>query len=382
MFLLRVLAVAGQFPDPGLDGSAGGVQALVLLGLPVLALGVLAALYWRTRAEVRRRELEPPLYLLTFITAAAHGESPASPPQADQEDLELDRGRRREVTALRQRGTRLLVALGADVAAIWLATAWYVREVRSLPSELLDGRTFTTVERPPAAAPETLTSDLASNIAPQRDPVPARVDPTPAPPPAPAPPSAPVREVSPPPNRTSPPVQERRPVNERPPAPSTAPSTARQDTTVTPTVIPPDIPATVPETVRAAVPETRRAAPPVPPAPDPVRARADAERALDIAVRHVGRELGARRPVAAAGDGAVMVRFVEWIRSQRTTVTTGVPNDIAVEGSSGEAILPVTLRWRDDFGVGKQRTIRLRIAVQRRADDWVFSGAELLEKFP
>jgi hypothetical protein len=75
------------------------------------------------------------------------------------------------------------------------------------------------------------------------------------------------------------------------------------------------------------------------------------------------------------------VRFVEWIRSQRPSVTTGELSDIVVEGSSGEAILPVTLRWRDDFGVGKQRTIRLRIAV-RRADDWVFSGAELLEKFP
>jgi hypothetical protein len=379
MFLLRVVAVSRQFPDPGLDGSAGGVQALVLLGLPVLALGVLAAFYWRTRAEVRRRELEPPLYLLTFITAAAHGESPATPPEADQEDLELDRGRRREVTALRRRGTRLLVALGADVVVIWLATAWYVREVRSMPSELQDGPTFTAVERPPAAAPETLTSDLASNIAPQRDPVPARVDPTPASPaPAPAPPAARVREVSPPPNRTSPPVQERRPVEERPPAPSTA----RLDTTVTPTVIPPEIPVAVPETVRAAVPETVRTAPPPPaPAPDPVRARADAERALDIAVRHVGRELGARRPVAAAGDAAVMVRFVEWIRSQRPSVTTGELSDIVVEGSSGEAILPVTLRWRDDFGVGKQRTIRLRIAV-RRADDWVFSGAELLEKFP
>jgi hypothetical protein len=369
MFLLRVLVVGVQFPDSGLDGSAGGIQALVLLGLPVLALGVLAAIYWRTRAEVRRRELEPPLYLLTFISAAAHGESPASPPQADQEDLELDRGRRREVTALRRRGTRVLVALGADVVVIWLAAAWYVREVRSLPSELQDGRTFTTVERPPAAAPETLTSDLASNIAPQSGPVPARVDATPASP-APAPPPAPVREVSPPPNRTSPPVQERRPVNERPPAPSTA----RLDTAVTATVIPPDIPAAVPETVRAT--------PPMPPAPDPESVRADAERALDIAVRHVGRELGARRPVAAAGDGAVMVRFVEWIRSQRPTVTTGEPSDIAVEGSSGEAILPVTLRWRDDFGVGKQRIIRLRIAVQRRADDWVFAGAELLERFP
>jgi hypothetical protein len=371
MFWLRVLAVARQFPDPGLDGSAGEIQAAVLLGLPVLALGVFAALYWRTRAEVRRRELEPPLYLLTFIGTAAQGDPPASPRQADQEDLELDRGRRREITALRRRGTRLLVALGADVVVIWLAAAWHVREVPSLPGELQGARTFTAVERPPAAAPETLTSDLASSIAPPADPVPTRVDPAPASrAPAPAPPPAPIREVSPPPNRTSPPVQERRQLEERPPAASTA----RLDTAATETVVPPDQPAAVPDTVRAT--------PPMPAAPDPVSTRADAERALGIAVRHVGREFSARKAVVAAGDGAVMVRFVEWIRRQRPTVTTGELSDIAVEGSSGEGILPVTLRWRDDFGVGKQRIIRVRIAVQRRADGWLFTGAELLERFP
>jgi hypothetical protein len=113
-----------------------------------------------------------------------------------------------------------------------------------------------------------------------------------------------------------------------------------------------------------------------------VAARADAERALDIAARHVVRELGARRPIPASGDGAPVVRLIEWLRSQRPGVTPGALSDLEVDGPSGEAILPVTLRWRDDFGVGKQRTIRLRIAVQRQADDWVFTGAELLEKFP
>jgi hypothetical protein len=143
---------------------------------------------------------------------------------------------------------------------------------------------------------------------------------------------------------------------------------------MTPSLVAPNVPA--------ATPDSMRATPSLPPAPDPVAARADAERALDIAARHVVRELGARRPVPATGDGAPVVRFIEWLRSQRPSVAPGELADLEVAGPSGEAILPVTLRWRDDFGVGKQRTIRLRIAVQRQADDWVFTGAELLEKFP
>jgi hypothetical protein len=143
---------------------------------------------------------------------------------------------------------------------------------------------------------------------------------------------------------------------------------------MTPTLVPPNVPA--------AIPDSLRTTPVLPPAPDPAAVRADAERALDIAARHVVRELGARRPIPASGDGAPVVRLIEWLRSQRPGVTPGALSDLEVDGPSGEAILPVTLRWRDDFGVGKQRTIRLRIAVQRQADDWVFTGAELLEKFP
>jgi hypothetical protein len=374
MFLFGVVAAARQFPDPGaLDGSAGGVQALVVLGLPVLALGVLAALYWRTRTEIRRRELEPPLYLLTFISASSHGEVAAPPHEADQEDLELDRGRRREITALRRRGMRLLFGLAANAVVLWVAAAWYVREAREAPRGYQVAQTFTAMEPVPAAAPETLTSDLATNIPAPSEPEPAEPDPRPAPPPPPParePTRDPVREVSPAPNRSSPPREENRSVEERPPAPSTA----RLDTAMTPTLVPPSVPA--------ATPDSLRTTPALPPAPDPVAARADAERALDIAARHVVRELGARRPIPASGDGAPVVRLIEWLRSQRPGVTPGAMSDLEVDGPSGEAILPVTLRWRDDFGVGKQRTIRLRIAVQRQADDWVFTGAELLEKFP
>ena len=366
MVSFGALAVARQFTDPGrLDGPVGDAQALVVLGLPVLALGLLAALYWRTRVEIRRRELEPPLYLLTFISASSHEDVAPPPHETDQEDLELDRGRRREITALRRRGTRLLFGLAANAVVLWVAAAWYVREARDEPGGFPVAQTFLAEERVPSAAPETLTSGLATNIPPPSDPEPARRDPSPAPPAR-----EPTREVSLAPNRSSPPKQEPPPVEERP----LAPSTARLDTVVTPVLITPNGPAAIADSVRAT--------PALPPAPDPVATRANAERALDIAARHVVRELGARRPVAAAGDGAPVVRLVEWLRSQRPSVTPGELADLEVDGPSGEAILPVTLRWRDDFGVGKQRTIRLRIAVQRQADDWVFSGAELLEKFP
>jgi hypothetical protein len=370
MVSFGALAVVRQFTDAGrLDGSVDGVQAFVVLGLPVLTLGVLAGLYWKTRAEIRRRELEPPLYLLTFISASSQGDVAAPPHEADQEDLELDRGRRREVTALRRRGTRVLFGLAANAMVLWVAAAWYVREAREAPRGSQVAQAFTTVEQLPAAAPETLTSDLATSIPPPSNPEPARPDLSPAPSPAP-PAREPTREVSPTPNRSSPPKQEPPPVAE----PAPAPSTARLDTVVTPALVTSNVPAAIPDSVRAT--------PALPPAPDPVAMRADAERALDIAARHVVRELGARRPVAAAGDGAPVVRLVEWLRSQRPSVSPGELADLEVDGPSGEAILPVTLRWRDDFGVGKQRTIRLRIAVQRQADDWVFSGVELLEKFP
>lgn len=368
MFLFGAVAAARQFTDRGaLDGS-GGIEALVVLGLPVLALGVLAALYWKTRGEIRRRELEPPLYLLTFVSASSHGEVSAPPHEADQEDLELDRGRRREITALRRRGTGLLFGLAANAVVLWLAAAWYVREARE-PRGFQVAQNFTAVERVPPAIPETLTSDLATNIAAPSASDPAAETPRPAPPPPP-PVREPARQVSPPPSRSSPPREQVRSAEERPPAPTTA----RLDTAMTPTLVPPNVPAATPDSVRAA--------PALPAAPDPVAARADAERALDIAARHVVRELGARRPIPAAGDGAPVVRLIEWLRSQRPSVTPGTVSDLEVDGPSGEAILPVTLRWRDDFGVGKQRTIRLRIAVQRQADDWVFTGAELLEKFP
>lgn len=370
MFLFGILAVARQFSDPGrLDGSGGGVQALVVLGLPVLALGVLAALYWKTRAEIRRRELEPPLYLLTFISASSQGELAAPPHETDQEDVEMDRGRRREITALRRRGTRLVFGLAANAVVLWVAAAWYVREARDVRREFQGAQTFTTVEGLPPAAPETLTSDLASNIPAPRDPVPAPAGPKPSSPPPPA--REPVRVVSPAPDRSSPPRQGPPLVEERPPASSTA----RLDTAMTPALVTPNVPA--------AIPDSLRATPAPPPAPDPVSTRADAERALDVAARHVVRELGARRAVASTGDGnTAMARLSDWLRSQRPSVAPGELADLEVAGPSGEAILPVTLRWRDDFGVGKQRTIRLRIAVQRQADDWVFTGAELLEKFP
>jgi hypothetical protein len=370
MFLFGALAVARQFTNAArLDGSVDGVQALVVLGLPVLALGVLAGLYWKTRVEIRRRELEPPLYLLTFISASSQGDVAAPPHEADQEDLELDRGRRREITALRRRGARLVFGLAANAVVLWVAAAWYVREAREASRGYQVAQTFTTVEQLPAAAPETLTSDLATNIPPPSDPEPARPDPRPAPPPAP-PAREPTREVSLAPNRSSPPKQEPPPVEERPPAPTTA----RLDTAMTPALVTPKVPAAIPDSVRAT--------PALPPAPDPVATRANAERALAIAVQHVVRELGARRPVAAAGDGAPVVRLIEWLRSQRPSVAPGDLADLEIDGPSGEGVLPVTLRWRDDFGVGKQRTIRLRIAVERRADDWVFTGVELLEKFP
>ena len=244
MFLFGAVATARQFSDPGaLDGSADGIQALVVLGLPVLALGVLAALYWRTRAEIRRRELEPPLYLLTFISASSQGEVAAPPHEADQEDLELDRGRRREITALRRRGTRLLFGLAANAVVLWVAAAWYVREAREAPRGYQVAQTFTAVERLPTAAPETLTSDLATKIPAPSDPAPGTSGPRPAPPP---PPSArePAREVSPAPNRSSPPREETR-SEERPPTPSTA----RLDTAMTPTLVPPNVPAATPDSV-------------------------------------------------------------------------------------------------------------------------------------
>lgn len=371
MYLFRALALAGQFTDPArLEGSSGGIQALVVLGLPVLALGVLAWLFWRTRVEIRRRELEPPLSLLTFIHAASHGEAAAAPRQTDQEDLELDRGRRREIAVIRRRGTRLLVALGADAVVLWLAAAWYLREVRSLPSDFSTAQAFTTIEVPRAATPETLTSDLASSPPVPRDPAPAPAHQGPAP----SEPSAarePAPKVSPTRSRTSPPMAERPPVAG---GPSNL-GAARLDTAMIPSVITADAPAAIPDLPPATLA--------IPPAPDPARTRADAERALDLAVRHVVRELGARRPVTAVGEGdAAMARLAEWLRSQRPTVAPGALADLEVDGASGEAILPVTLRWRDDFGVGKQRTVRLRVAVQRKADDWVFAGVELLERFP
>jgi len=373
MFLFRVLAVVGQLTGPDrLDGSTAGIPALVVLGLPVLALGVLVTLYWRTRTEIRRRELDPPLYLLTLISATSTGEPAPLSRDPDQEDLELDRGRRREITMLRRRGKQLLVALGANAIVVWLATAWYVEDIRTTRSPE-SGRSFTSVERLPVVQPETLTSDLALNTtrtepdAREPDPVVERAKPA-----APA-----VRQqeppgpVSPPDSRTSP----SRTGRSSPADSSPAPRTARIDTAVTATVVRADVPAPTPEPVRAA--------PVLPPAPDPATARADAERALDIAGRHVVRELNAHRPVAAAGSGdAAMGKLAEWLRNQRPSVSSGALVDVVVEGPSGEAILPVTLRWRDDFGVGKQRSLRLRIAVQREADDWVFSGAELLERFP
>lgn len=371
MFLSGVLAVARQFTDPGrLDGPGGEVQALVVLGLPVLALGVLAALYWKTRTEIRRRELEPPLYLLTFVSASTQGDVAAPHHETDQEDLELDRGRRREITALRRRGTRLLFGLAASAAVLWVAAAWYVRDARNSSRGFQATRVFTPSEPLPAAAPETLQSDLASNIPAPSDPVPAPADPRPAAPTSP-PARATAREVSPGADRSSPPRQGPPLVEERPPASSTA----RLDTAMTPTLVTPNVPAAIQDSVRPA--------PSLPPAPDPVSTRADAERALDVAARHVVRELGARRAVASSGEGdAAMARLSDWLRNQRPSVAPGELADLEVDGPSGEAILPVTLRWRDDFGVGKQRIIRLRIAVQRRADDWVFTGAELLEKFP
>ncbi len=374
MYLLNALATAELLAQGSrLDGASRGFDALLLLGAPLLALATLAVLYWRTRAEMRRRELEPPLYLLTLISAAASPGGNIHSPPADHEDVELDRGRLREMAGLKRRATRLLVVLGIDVVALWLGTMWVLRSGRDLDpgphsSQLI--AVLPPVPDPAATQPAMTTDVSAASLDARLEAAPASSEPAPA--------TRDQRDSAA--TRDTPATRGTAVPAAAPPSPRRDPAAApRTDTGATPPVNPPQLdPVSTPS---QPAPVAVRADPaPPPPAStavvDPAVERASAERALGLAVRQLAGDLASQR--APAG----IARLAEWLRTTRPTVNAAELAELAIEGTRGEAIVPVTFRWRDDFGVGKQRAVRFRIAVERTGDDWLFTGAELLDRFP
>jgi hypothetical protein len=121
---------------------------------------------------------------------------------------------------------------------------------------------------------------------------------------------------------------------------------------------------------------------PSPPRVDPALERSRAEDGLRAAASQAVQDVNARRaPAGAAGDAGLR-RFGEWVRDQRPTASGGGLGDVRLDGASATASFPLSLRWKDDFGVAKQRSIRVRVTVRREGGDWAYAGMELLERFP
>ncbi|HET9274792.1 MAG TPA: hypothetical protein VFN96_01845 [Gemmatimonadales bacterium] len=379
---------------PAETGRAGqeAVSGLIV-GLPIAGAIVLGIMYWRVRRAARARELDPRLYLLPFIAAAS------ASAQVDPEDLEADQERRRELDALRKRGRFLLAAFGASVLLVWLTAAWYVGGGGADRADL--GPAYAVVEPEAPKSPE-LAADTALAIRPPAEPdsvVPDAAEP--------------LRENPPVERRTEPAAGTTRaqtaarsslrpdpPPRDSPPAPVRSPGTVtRVPVRPTPTdsvrpvvVTPPASPppaAPPPESVVVRLPATdtasaRPAAPPPPPPPriDPALERSRAESGLRAAAAQAVQEINARRaPAGAAGDAALR-RFGDWVRDQRPSASGGGIGEVGLDGPTATASFPVALRWKDAFGVSKQRSIRFRVTVRREGSDWVYAGTELLERFP
>ncbi|MGH7560514.1 MAG: hypothetical protein ACRENB_05790, partial [Gemmatimonadales bacterium] len=125
----RAVVVAIQAVPPARpDASVGdGLAAVLVLGLPIVGAIVLITLYLNARREVRRGELQAPLFLLPYIAGTApSGALERWEQRVDPDDLEVEHRRQMQLESARRRSQRLLYAVGANVLLLWVAGAWFV----------------------------------------------------------------------------------------------------------------------------------------------------------------------------------------------------------------------------------------------------------------
>ncbi len=397
----RILSVVFLLQAPILMAFDGGINLVMLL---MIILGgstlVLIVLLVRTSRELRRRQLEPPVWLLPYMTGNQTGETPTpdSPSQAGWQaavaEAAADQDRYANVSGRLSRQRRmLLVMLAVNFVLSWVVAGWNL---------YADGSTGPkSSKQAPALYPDSSPTARMVSRRQDRDSSPAPLATQAIPtsggaldPKHPGPLGQNQLSALPGKGATgtlpAPPPRVQAPVAGT--STQAGQTQARIDQAAQDSILAAARQAVLDSIQRAAQakaaepqPAPAPAPPPPPPAPDPVIDRERASEALHAGGRQFVEAANAKRAaglILPTEDAKRKAKFGKFLAESLEGASLGTVDGVNVLQDHSEATATITFRYRDDFGVEKKREVHVKVVAVRSAAMWRFEGVRLIEAFP